>query len=209
MVILMSEPLRYNISDWHQLSGCQSNNSRDLRIFVSDFIQDSRLVGLRIQICHADFGILFSCILNARGSLVSKLGSQIAYELSTDTILSILRKYGFLITFNSKAHLPQDQLDYLKSVQAFGFDKIRVISVPSFENSIKISKSHIVAFNVDKNPKWIDNLYSPSYKEFRVSLETGSTVILSRISDTNKWSWGWLDYVASIDDILKDNMDGE
>ena len=45
----MPEPLRYEISDWHQLTDVQSNNSRDLSIRVSDIIHSDILTGLRIR----------------------------------------------------------------------------------------------------------------------------------------------------------------
>lgn len=205
VVIRMSEPLRYNISDWHQLTECQSNNSRDLQICVGDFIQDSRLVGLRIQVWHADFGILFACVLNTRGSLVSELSTNIAYELTTDQILSELKKYGFIVTYEPRRHLPESQLSYLRTLKELGYDKIRIIPVYIIEHGTKITKPYIVAFYIKDNVRWLDNMYCSPKTEFHTSLENGSAINISAISATNNWSWTWLDYVANIDDILSDN----
>ena len=48
----MSQPLRYNISDWHRLTEVKSNNSRKLRIDVTDLIQSDILTGMTISVIY-------------------------------------------------------------------------------------------------------------------------------------------------------------
>nr|DAG57693.1 MAG TPA: hypothetical protein [Caudoviricetes sp.] len=202
----MNEPLRYNISDWHQLTSCQSNTCRDLRILISDFIQDDRLSGVRIQIYHDNYGVIFSYITNASGTMLScHPDCNMHSEFSTSLILSELAKYGFFVTFNPKPYLSGDLLQYLMSIKSFGFDKLRILSVYTIENHIQKYKSYVVAFNVDLNPKWLDTMYCASNDEFLKSIANASALNISALSQTRKWNWSWLDYIADINDILEDN----
>lgn len=201
-------PLRYKISDWHQLTKCKSNNSNKLKIEVSDFIQDNRLNGVRISIVHSDFGPLFTCVLNATGSIVDSLQDNITFEFTPIQILSELSKYGFLVTYKPVEVLPSSQLDYLITLSQLGYDKIRILNVYSYVGSTgdKSFKWYVVAFNADKNKYWLNNDYSPSDKEFVAAMKNGSAMNISGISKTKSWSWSWLyGYVANILDVLEDN----
>lgn len=199
------ERLQYNISDIHQLSGVLSNNSRDLSISVADFIQDDRLLGTRVQVVHTDFGVLFACVFNASGSMVSSTDDYTVIEPSIAELLLELSKYGFDVVYDPRKSLPGSQLEYLITLESLGYDKIRLLSVYSVQSGVKKFNTYVVGFNVDKNPMWINNGYAPSDKEFTGSLKDGSAINISGISKTRKWSWSWLDYVADISDILKDN----
>ena len=64
-------PLRYNISDWHQLPGCKSNNSRELKLVVTDLIKNSVLEGVVIKVMHETFGVLFACTVGGSGNLLT------------------------------------------------------------------------------------------------------------------------------------------
>ena len=67
----------------------------------------------------------------------------------------------------------------------------------------------VVAFNVEKNPKWLAYPYLASYKEFEDAVaKSGSAVNLTEASLTKHFDWSWLDYVANIQDILNDNKYG-
>lgn len=202
---MLSQPLQYNISDWHQLSGTKSNNSRDLSISVSDIIQDSRLTGLRIQLNHKHFGVLFACVLNAQGNMITEFNDNLVVEFTPEQILAELKKYGFLITFEPKEHLPVNQIAYLMSLKEMGYEKLRILNVYTYLNGVKQFQWYVVAFNIKENPTWLNNEYSPSEKEFITALKNGSALNISALSKTNKWSWSWLNYVANIDDILEDN----
>lgn len=202
-VILLND-LRYRISDLHQLKYALSNNSRDLKIVVSDFIQDDRLGGIRIQVVHHQFGVLYACVVNAYGSMVSMLDDDRSRK-EIDNLLYELKKYGFIIMYKPQKNLPSNQIEYLISLNKLGFDKIRILNVYHYENGIKQFRWYVVAFNVDLVSDWINNAYSPSYDEFSSALESGGAINISALSDTHRWSWDWLDFVGDIDDILKDN----
>lgn len=198
-------PLRYNISDWHQLKDVKSNNSRSLSISVSDFIQNEYLTGLRIQVIHDSFGVLFACMLNAQGTILNEFSENLVVEFTHKQILLELEKYGFLVTYNPRESLSGSQIEYLMSLKKLGYDKIRILNVWYIENGVKLFRWYVVAFNVDKNIDWLNNGYAPNEWEFTESLNNGSAVNISAISKTNCWSWSWLDYIANIDDILEDN----
>lgn len=201
----MQMPLRYNISDWHQLTDVRSNNSRDLFITVTDFVQDKRLSGTRIQVNHRDFGVLFTCLVNAHGNMISELEENIIYELTPKQILLQLEVFGFFVTFEPKKHLSGNQISFLMTLKCLGYDKLRVLNVWHSKNGVKSFKWYIVAFNIKHNPDWINNGYSPSEKEYATALQNGSAINVSALSNDNHWDWSWLDYVANIDDILEDN----
>jgi hypothetical protein len=89
----MSAPLRYNISNWLQLSECRSNNSADLYITVKQVIDDGshRLTGIVIQVNHNQYGNLFTCLVDSHGSLLTPdPDSGIIKEFSTDEICAEL-----------------------------------------------------------------------------------------------------------------------
>lgn len=200
------QPLRYQISNWRQLPQCRSNNSRELRITVSDFVQNFMLSGLKISIEHDMLGTLFACVINASGNLISPPPrDHVLRDLTTDQILLELEKFGFLVTYNPRSVLKGDQIQYLITLQQLHFDKLRILRVRHSSNLGISYTTHIVAFNVKQNPSWIDNNYSVPDAEFINSLQNGSAMDITNISDSHKYDWSWLDYVANIDDILKDN----
>jgi hypothetical protein len=198
----MGEPLRYTITDWHQLKNVKSNNSRDLSIKVADIIQSDILTGLRIQVYHEYFGPLYCCVLNAQGTLVTEVNNNMVVEPSTEDILAELHKWGFIVEYNQALHLPQGQLDFLAELKTLGYDKLRILNVWKSEYGKQVYKPYIIVFNVEQNPNWLNNSYAASEKEFMESLRDGSAVNISATSKANVWSWGWLTFVANIDDIL-------
>lgn len=200
------QPLRYSISSLRQLPSCRSNNSKALRIKVSDFLQNSVLSGMRISLEHDGLGTLFACVVNAGGSLVSIAdGHSAPYQLSPTEILLELRKYGFLITYNPRSTLSGDQLQYLMTLKGLHFDKIRVLEVRHVTSLVTAYTRHIVVFNVSNNPNWLSNTYAASTAEFDTAIQNGSAIDITNISVTKQYDWTWLDYVANIDDILADN----
>lgn len=197
-------PLRYHISDWHQLANVKSNNSRKLSIHIADLCQSDKLTGLRISIYHEDYGNLFTYILNANGQLLSDCNG-LRYGLSGNQILHELEKYGFLVTYSPAKRLCGDQITYLMNLKSLKFDKLRILSVWHIEDSVKVFNHYIVAFNIKCNESWLNNGYAASENQFGDALKSGSAVNITDISHINSWDWTWLDYVADIDDILRDN----
>lgn len=200
-------PLRYRISDFRQLNHCMSNNSRDLSIVVTTFVNDSRLNGLRIRVEHKTFGTLFACVVSGSGSLMSyQEDSGIIYELTPGIILQELKKYGFLIEYDPVDKLSGNQLDYLVTLNQLHFDKIRILNVWSAPLGVKEYHTHIVVFIADRHGDWLNAGYSPSLDEFTSALQSGSAMDISTISQTQNYNWSWLyGWVGDINDILEDN----
>lgn len=197
-------PLRYAISDWRQASNCLSNMSRSLKIVVTDFIQDCRLNGLRLQVVHDTFGVLFAYVIDAKGGIIND--TQGSSNLSTNEILQQLSRYGFFITFREYEHLSGDQIQYLMTLSSLHFDKIRILDVWKAPLGTKEFKQYIVAFNIEQNPDWLNAGYCPSEEEFTNALTEGSAINITEISKSQNYRWDWLyNWVADIGDIIASN----
>ena len=207
----MPSALRYNISNWDQLSKCRSNNSADLYITVDHVFNDNRLNGTIIRVTHSDFGVLFVCTVNSSGTILTPdPESGIIPEFTTDQILKELNKFGFDVTFNLEAGLSGDQLEYLMTLDALDFDKIRTLDVYTYDGiGNREFTQYIVAFDIEKCPKWIDQNYSVSEKDFLSALNDGGAMNLTYVSQTKHFNWSWLDYVANIEDIIENNSYSE
>ena len=200
----MSQPLRYNISDWHRLTEVKSNNSRKLRIDVTDLIQSDILTGMTISVIYKGYPMpLFSYTIGAEGTAVTPNAGA---DLTKDQILAELERYGFLVTFNQSRHLPQTMLDYLTTVNNLGFDKLRKITVNFEEWGKSYKVTYVVVFSVEKCPEWISNSFEISRKDFDAAIISGGAINLSNIENTNQFDWGWLNFVADIDDIISENQ---
>lgn len=198
--------LRYRISSWRQLPKCRSNNSRDLNIRVSDFINNNVLRGFNIQVYHPKYGVLFATTLEARGVLVTDDDEYGRTQLSTETILKELHKFGFFITYYPISNLSSAELNYLLVLQQLGYDKLRMIQT-AYSANVETSYK-VIAFQVDKLTDWLNNMYNPTESEFTQALMDGTAINLTEISETRKMSWGWLkDKVVDINDVIRDNAD--
>lgn len=203
-----TEPLRYQISDWCQLSECKSNNDKCLKITVTNFIQDPRLSGTRISVEHPTFGNLFTYIIDLAGNLVSEtsLGTQLKTHLSVEEILLQLSRFGFLITYKEYEHLSGNQLQFLMTINNLHFDKIRLLNVWYVENGITQFKLYVVAFQIELLPNWLNAGYAPSNDEFQEALNAGYALNVSALSESQHFSWDWLyNWVADISDVIESN----
>ena len=209
-MITNNTPLQYKISDWRQLTECLSNNSRDLHIEVSTFLNDDRLNGLRISVKHCEYGTLFSYVLGATGCIISRYDSDMMPELTPSQILIELAKYGFYVEYVPVNYLKGNQLKYLATISELGFDKLRLASVWNLDKAgLKVYKTHIVVFNSLNHINWLNAGYCPSLSEFNQALGDGSAVNLTGVSQTNQFDWSWLhNKVMNISDILQDNAGG-
>lgn len=199
------KPLRYSISDWHQLSQCLSNNSRELSVHVSDIFNGRILDCLLIQVVHSKFGVLFATCVNARGVDITPYPEGFSYNLPDEAILQELHKFGFFVKYDKRPGLLLEQLEFLKTLDGLHFDKIRKLSVSHLENGRIVYESHLVAFNCSTNPGWINNKYVCKKEDFTEALVHGGAVDLTEAGDSKLYDWNWLDYVANIRDILRDN----
>lgn len=199
-------PLRYNISNLRQLTGCKSNNSRDLVISVTEFYNNFPFRGLRISVNHPVLGVLFACVVNARGDLVTDYNEQnMKHEFTIEEILEELHKYGFYVTYNPRENLKSKQIEYLMTVDKLGFDKIRVVNVWDAPIGTKEYDWYVVVFRSKKLPTWLINSYSPSKKEFNKALVEGSALNITQLCECHRFRWDWLDYVGNVKDIILDN----
>lgn len=200
------KPLRYRISDWSQLPEVQSNNSTQVKIAVSEITNDV-LTGTRIQVVHELFGVLFSCVINAKGDMVSELDTNIVFELTPEQILAELEKWGFIISYVQPLSLPDNQIAYLQNIKELGFDKIRVLLVQDYPNGLEEPHWYVVVFNAKQNPYWLNSDYSPRREEFLKAQDNGSAINITGILNAKKWSWSWLvGKVLNIDDILSNRV---
>lgn len=206
MIPVSPWPLRYRISKLEQLKDATSNNSRDLHIQVTKFLNEERISGLRIQVMHDQFGPLFCTVVGADGTLVSSMPSGYPFEMTIGQILEELAKWGFIIDYNPARTVPSDQLTFLMTLRELWFDKIRIMSVYSYVNALKQFKWYVVAFKVDALGDWMNAGYSVSEKEFNDALNKGIAMNISALSEAQGYDWNWLyGWVGDIDDILKDN----
>lgn len=205
----MANPLRYNISNWGQLTQCKSNNSVDLYISVKHIIDDgtNRLAGTVISVNHATFGALFTCLVDSRGTILTPDSSSgIIKEFTTDEILGELEKFGFLVTFKINQHLSGAQISYLLTLDGLGFDKIRKLSVVTTDKSGTTSISdYLVGFMVEQCPDWLSSNYQCPKAVFLEKLDQGVAINFTHHSMAQQYDWTWLTYVANISDILRDN----
>ena len=104
-------PLRYRISNWKQLEGAKSNNSRDLSISVTTFVNDHRLNGQRIKVEHRVFGTLFACIVSGKGTLLTENSEGYIHEFTPAQILAELEKFGYYIQYDPTEQLSGNQID--------------------------------------------------------------------------------------------------
>jgi hypothetical protein len=201
----MSTPLRYNISNWLQLSECKSNNSVDLYITVKQVIDDGshRLTGIIILVNHKQYGTLFACTIDSSGTLLTPdpVSGRIK-EFTTDEILAELNKFGFDVTFEINQHLSGEQISFLMTINDLGYDKLRVLSVQQLDGHYA---DYLVAFNVEKCPEWIKNDFTCGRRPFLESLNNSGAMNLTDLKQTKGFDWTWLTYVANIEDIIRDN----
>ncbi len=201
----MADPLRYNISNWLQLSECKSNNSVDLYITVKQVFDDGshRLTGVIILVNHNQYGTLFACLVNSSGTLLTPdSDSGHIKEFSTEEICEELYKFGFDVTFEINQHLSGDQISYLITLNDLGFDKLRKLYVQNLDGHYA---EYLVAFNVDKCPDWINLDFTCGLRPFLQALNASGAMNLTDLKQTKGFDWTWLTYVANIDDIIRDN----
>lgn len=191
-MILDKTILQYQISDWHQLTKCQSNNCPELKIKVSDFIQNKDIEGTKVEIWHPCFGTLFAYTIEPKGQLITEIccDCDAEYIMHSQTLLNELRRYGFYVDFKEENHLQSGQLRLLKSLVGLKFDKLRLISVHEDNDKLSLT-NYICVFNILENPNWINPGYSPSQKEWETALTNGTAFNVTGLDEAQKYNWSW------------------
>lgn len=191
--------LQYQISDWHQLVDCKSNTSPDLKISITDFLNNDEIQGTRVSIVHPAYGSLFSMLVGDYfyGSLVSPIAYQSSYEIrECDTninqvILKELARYGFYVFYKEDERLPIKQVEFLKSINNFNFDKLKLVSVYQ-DNDLNQTELYIAAFNIEFLPTWLNAGYSPSRTEWVNAISKGYALNVSSLNKNPEFKWDWL-----------------
>lgn len=191
--------LQYKISDWHQLVKCQSNTSPDLKIGVTDFLNNDEIAGIRISVNHPKYGSLFSILLGdyCYGSLVSPIAYSATYatrDCETDIVQIVqnqLERFGFYITYSQENYLSKPQVEFLRAVNAFNMDKLRLVSVHD-DIHLDDTQLFITAFNVEHLPAWIQTGYSPGRSEWSKAISEGYAINVSALCKNPEFKWDWM-----------------
>ena len=194
--------LQYQISDVSQLSKCKSNNCPELRINVSDYIQNSDIEGTKVSVVHPIYGTLFAYVINPRGLLVTRIDRCETDIIRGSTLLNELKRYGFYISYEPECSLPMSQVNLLKTLQGLHYDKLRLIVV--YEDSDPdISENYVTAFTIKNHPDWINSGYSIPRREWEQALIDGSAFNVSGLDYADKFNWDWVyNSIIDIDQIV-------
>lgn len=202
-------PVRYKISNWTQLPGCLSASSTHLHITVSKIVNDTLLHGILISVIDDRYGVVFACMPEVSGSMVFE-DSPLCEELkplTTEQILEQLAIFGFFVEYHPVQYLPTSQLVYLATINNLSFDKLTVLTVVSKDHKREV----VTGFNTEKHGDWLTFGTDVPEHVYKDALNDGSAINLSAISFNIgiDWTWDWLTYVASIEDILNEQRSDE
>jgi hypothetical protein len=187
----------YAIDDYHQLANARSNSDPTLRIVVTDFVNSDILEGVRIQVVHPQYAVLFACLANATGRLTSYSPQSC---LEPDEILRALKQLGFDVRFNTTVALNEATAAFLAGAQATGYTHVRRASVIVSETARgKTTRPIIICFNEDKRPDYL-NQYIPPMKLI------GGDVMRVSPDSNNQLDFSWLDFPMHIGSVLSDYM---
>lgn len=202
------QPLKYAIDNWHQLPNAVSNTDPTLRIRVSDFINSDIFQGVRIQVTHPQYGILFSCITNTSGRLVSWNPES---GLTTSQILSALRQLGFDVIFKQNPQINSATREFLEGALASGYTHIRwaIKKRDSNRRTEAVGSNYhwclghrervVVCFNENKRPGFLKQYIEP-IENF------GGDIMEVSPNKNPKLDFSWLDIPVHIDSVLTDNL---
>lgn len=199
----MSRTLKYKITSWLQLNRCLSNYDQDLRASGIQIVDD-RLHGTVVRVTHKKYGCLFAYLVDGTGVDVENPSIPL---LTPEEILSELRRFGFLITYDVLGTLPGDVIEYLITLDKLGYDKIRymLISEPTLFDTEKDPEYFVTAFKIKDHPDWINNTYRARTDEFQNALMGGTAINITAISEEKHFDWSFLrDYVLNISDIIEE-----
>lgn len=203
----MSRILRYQISDWNQITECLSNNSRNLFISLSKYI-DKSLKGLCLHVNHVNYGVLFAAMINGSGSLLSN-ETEDGYDIpfmTTEQILTELQRFGFYVKYDVKSNLPQDVISFLATIDNLGYDKITRVAVETKQpGGSVIWKPTILVFKaVPENDDILTFDCRLTRTKFNKKLADN---VIMNVTHEPDLEWDWLNYICNISDILDENID--
>lgn len=208
MVLCTNPPLRYKISDWRQLKGCLSNNSKHLHISTKTYLNNKHLNGLNISVEDDRYGILFSYCIGLTGDIITEY-SSITDKFSKDLILTELKRFGFLVEFVQEEHISGSLLDLLMTLSHLNYDKLRLMNHYHYnQDTQKEFVTDAVLFNTEHLVDWINPGYACTDSEFDEAIKSGWALSITNITKRDKkhYDWTWLyNKVMNIDDLLEAN----
>lgn len=202
-----NHPLRYEIDSWSELPKCQSNSSPLLHLTCTSVL-DKSLSGTLIRVEHDRFGCLFSYLVDGSGPLLMEQVDGVYHEFTPEDILYELGKYGFDIRFSRSYNISVEQMSALVEMRRLNMDKIRFMYVDNGPRPgvtpDRVYRGYLVSFNIEHLPRWLDNNYVCSKKEFTDALVEGYAVNVTALGQVHKYNWSFLrGKVLSIEDIIK------
>lgn len=197
-----SSILQYQISDWKQLSKCKSNNSPDLQICVSEYMQNQDIEGVKVEVKHPIYGTLLAYTILPKGQLITDITRKNLEVMHKQTLLNELSRYGFYVDFQEEENLSSGQVALLRTIQGLKFDKIRMFSINdasySWEDSLVIT-----AFNIESHENWLNAGYSPTKREWESAILDGTAFNVSGLDEAKKYNWDWTyNAILDLDQIL-------
>lgn len=180
---------------------CRSNNSPDLKINVSTFMQNDEIVGKHVEVYHPIYETLFAYTITPKGGLITEFDDT-TDVMHTSTLLNELKRYGFYVDYVEEFNLSSGQIDLLRTVSGLHYDKLRLVAVHE-DRDYDIVKNYIIAFNMKTHSQWLNSNYSPSRIEFNQALLDGSAFNISNMEYASQYNWSWIyNAVFDIDEIL-------
>ena len=205
----MSQLLQYKINSWDQLSQCRSNNSPDLRIRVSKYVQNQDIEGTKIEVTHPTYGTLFALTILPRGDLITNIEKDNLDTIHHDQLLNELKRYGFYVLYEESEYLPSGQVRLLKTLQGLRFDKLRLFVVHDLSDQWE-DTLRVTAFNLIDHQDWLNASYSPSKKEWETAILDGTAFNVSGLDEAKKYHWDFLyNNIEDIDKIILRNEEHE
>lgn len=198
---------RYRISDWSQLADCRSNSSKDLRISVTEYINNPDIEGTQIEVRHPKYGTLMAYIIKPVGNLTLPLPRGTDNVMTSSILLNELKRYGFYVEYREERTLPPGQIELINSAKSLGGRKLRLMRVYDSKDP-EVADVYVVAFDPGKVPDWMNSGYSCSKTEFMEVLYKGHAFNLSTMAATAKYRWDWLynavyDVYALLDEVAE------
>lgn len=199
-------PLRYAIDDWHQAANAKSNLDPTLKIKITDFSASDILAGIRLQVWHPQYGILFSCLPVVYGRLITEDDNA---GLTTNQILAALRQLGFDIQFKEARTVNLATLSYLQSAMKSGYTHVRWAikkHVPMTYRAVIAgncdqprcagrSERIVICFNENKRPELLKQVIPPI-------VNFGGDIMQVSPDKNPNLDFSWLDVPVQIQSVL-------
>lgn len=185
----------YAIDNFHQLTNARSNADPKLRIVVTDFVNSDVLQGVRVQVRHPVFGVLFAATVNSSGRLVSYSPES---ELSPAAVLTAIKHFGFDVTFKVNIALNTATKDFLQGALAVGYTHIRRGTQLLIESGAVHQRPIIFCFNEATRPEYVAQVIKPLKVFNDVILVQGDGIVPDPTLD-----FSWLDFPMHIRSVLE------